>query len=93
MSDVSQPDISAPGAEILAADSPNASITQLEEDKRRVKYYMLSGTSVSCPHAAGAAPYVKAVHPDWSPAAIKSSLMTTGIYIIMITEIASFCTL
>lgn len=33
---------------------------------------------MSCPHATGAAAYVKSFHPHWSPSAIKSALMTTG---------------
>lgn len=33
---------------------------------------------MSCPHATGAASYVKTFHPDWSSSVIKSALMTTG---------------
>ncbi|GJW19928.1 uncharacterized PKHD-type hydroxylase isoform X2 [Tanacetum coccineum] len=47
-------------------------------DKRSVKYNILSGTFVSCPHVAASAAYVKSFHPEWSPSAIKSALMTTG---------------
>lgn len=74
-----QPDITAPGVEILAGYSPISSPSGAPVDKRRVKYSILSGTSMACPHVAGIAAYVKTFHPDWSPSAIKSALMTTGI--------------
>ncbi|GAB2214767.1 hypothetical protein Droror1_Dr00019130 [Drosera rotundifolia] len=32
---------------------------------------------MSCPHVAGAAAYVKSLHPEWSPSAIKSAFMIT----------------
>jgi hypothetical protein len=75
-----QPDIAAPGIEILAAYSPVSPPSGNPKDKRSAKYSIMSGTSMSCPHAAGAAAYVKTFHPDWSPSAIKSALMTTGTY-------------
>ncbi|KAK2989765.1 hypothetical protein RJ640_012705 [Escallonia rubra] len=64
--------------DILAAFSPAASRSEEGLDTRPVKYSVLSGTSMSCPHAAGPAAYVKSLHPDWSASAIKSALMTTA---------------
>ncbi|KAJ0979574.1 hypothetical protein J5N97_015048 [Dioscorea zingiberensis] len=75
--DILKPDLTAPGVDIIAAWSPIASMSVDPDDKRSVPYNIISGTSMSCPHASGAAAYVKSFHPTWSPAAIKSALMTT----------------
>ena len=73
-----QPDLSAPGVNILAAWSEASTVTGKEWDTRVVPYNIMSGTSMACPHASGAAAYVKSFHPTWSPSAIKSAIMTTG---------------
>lgn len=75
-----QPDLCGPGVEILAAWPATASPSGAEEDSRRVVYNILSGTSMACPHVTAAAAYVKSFHPTWSPAALKSALITTGNY-------------
>ncbi|PSR93152.1 Cucumisin like [Actinidia chinensis var. chinensis] len=77
-SDILKPDLTAPGVDILAAWSLATTVTGDEGDTRVVPYNIISGTSMSCPHATGAAAYVKSFHPTWSPAAIKSALMTTA---------------
>uniref|UniRef100_A0A2N9J9R9 Peptidase S8/S53 domain-containing protein n=1 Tax=Fagus sylvatica TaxID=28930 RepID=A0A2N9J9R9_FAGSY len=74
----SQPVLTAPGADILAALSEASTVTGIEGDTRVVPYNIISGTSMSCPHATAAAAYIKSFHPTWSPAAVKSALMTTG---------------
>uniref|UniRef100_A0A7N0TG98 Uncharacterized protein n=1 Tax=Kalanchoe fedtschenkoi TaxID=63787 RepID=A0A7N0TG98_KALFE len=76
--DINKPDLVAPGVEILAGYSPIVSLTNHYFDNRSSKYNILSGTSMACPHVAGAAAYVKTFHPDWSPSAIKSALMTSA---------------
>ncbi|KAH7577829.1 hypothetical protein JRO89_XS01G0304900 [Xanthoceras sorbifolium] len=76
--DVIKPDVTAPGVNILAAWPPMTSPTRLKSDKRSVLFNILSGTSMSCPHVSGLAALLKSVHQDWSPAAIKSALMTTA---------------
>ncbi|XP_023544740.1 subtilisin-like protease SBT1.1 [Cucurbita pepo subsp. pepo] len=76
--DVIKPDVTAPGVNILAAWPLIASPSELESDKRRVLFNVISGTSMSCPHVSGLAALLKSAHKDWSPAAIKSALMTTA---------------
>ncbi|TXG62768.1 hypothetical protein EZV62_009762 [Acer yangbiense] len=76
--DVIKPDVTAPGVNILAAWPPTTSPTERQADSRSVLFNIVSGTSMSCPHVSGLAALLKSVHRDWSPAAIKSALMTTA---------------
>ncbi|KAM3350665.1 hypothetical protein ACQJBY_023016 [Aegilops geniculata] len=73
-----KPDVTAPGVDVIAAYSEEAPATDLPFEDRRVPYNMVSGTSMSCPHVAGIAGLIKARYPDWSPAMIKSAIMTTA---------------
>ncbi|GGM16306.1 S8 family serine peptidase [Dactylosporangium sucinum] len=68
--DLIKPDITAPGVDIVAGVSPAGHHGNLYDGE--------SGTSMSSPHIAGIAALVRAKHPDWSPAAVKSALMTTA---------------
>ncbi|KAL5099332.1 hypothetical protein RYX36_003659, partial [Vicia faba] len=76
--EILKPDITAPGVDIIAAYSEGISPTELAIDKRRVPFMTMSGTSMSCPHVAGIVGLLKTLHPDWSPSAIKSAIMTTA---------------
>ncbi|WCJ36554.1 Subtilisin-like protease SBT1.3 [Euphorbia peplus] len=76
--EILKPDFVAPGVNILAAWTGETGPSSLPTDHRRVKFNILSGTSMSCPHVSGVAALLKARHPEWSPAAVKSALMTTA---------------
>ncbi|KAL7160253.1 hypothetical protein ABFS83_01G081300 [Erythranthe nasuta] len=69
-----KPDIIGPGVSILAAWP--VSVDNYTNEK--ATFNMISGTSMSCPHLSGIAALLKSAHPDWSPAAIKSAIMTTA---------------
>ncbi|CAM0877384.1 unnamed protein product [Alopecurus aequalis] len=76
--EILKPDIIAPGVEILAAWTGEASPTELDIDTRRVTFNIISGKSMAAPQVSGIAALRKVARPKWSPAAIKSALMTTA---------------
>uniref|UniRef100_A0A453ERI6 Subtilisin-like protease n=1 Tax=Aegilops tauschii subsp. strangulata TaxID=200361 RepID=A0A453ERI6_AEGTS len=75
-----KPDLMAPGVSILAAAMPSTDKADVPDGKKPSAFAIKSGTSMACPHVAGAAAFVKSAHPGWSPSMIRSALMTTGIY-------------
>uniref|UniRef100_A0A2P2NFU3 Subtilisin-like protease n=1 Tax=Rhizophora mucronata TaxID=61149 RepID=A0A2P2NFU3_RHIMU len=76
--EILKPDVIAPGLNILAAWPDRLGPSGILSDKRRTEFNILSGTSMACPHVSGLAALLKAAHPEWSPAAIRSALMTTA---------------
>ncbi|VYS50158.1 unnamed protein product [Arabidopsis thaliana] len=62
-----KPDIAAPGSGILAAVPTGGG------------YDFMSGTSMSTPVVSGIVALLRKKRPDWSPAAIRSALVTTAL--------------
>lgn len=63
---VIKPDVIAPGQDIFAAY------------RNGIEYASIGGTSMSSPHAAGAAALLRALYPAWTDAEIHSALMMTA---------------
>ncbi|KAL2933087.1 Subtilisin-like protease SBT1.4 [Bienertia sinuspersici] len=79
--EILKPDVIAPGVNILAGWTGASAPTDLDIDPRRVKFNIISGTSMSCPHVSGLAALLRNAYPNWGPSAIKSALMTTAYYL------------
>lgn len=78
-----KPDLTAPGTDILAGTT--ADLTEAQRNAiaaggtaPSMRWDFYTGTSMATPHVAGIALLLKQEHPTWSPAAIKSALMTSA---------------
>ena len=67
-----KPDITAPGVDVLAPISGTA-LTGSEQ-----AVGLLSGTSMSSPHHAGAAALIRQAQPTWTPVEVRSALQMTA---------------
>lgn len=73
--DIIKPDITAPGTQILAGYSPTPAAAY---DIQGELFAAIQGTSMSSPIIAGVGALLSQAQPDWSPAMIRSAMMTTA---------------
>jgi subtilisin family serine protease len=72
--DIAKPDLTAPGVDILGANTPTPAETQRPGES----FQIISGTSMASPQVTGAAALLTQLAPTWSPAEMRSALMTTA---------------
>ena len=82
-SNILKPDMAAPGVGVIASVTP--ALTQAQRDALAAgtlvpgpAWASYDGTSMAAPHVTGISLLLKQAHPTWSPAAIKSALMTSA---------------
>ena len=66
-----KPDVAAPGGQILSSTSP-------ESAGNGTPFAVFDGTSMSAPHVSGAAALLLQAHPTWTPAQMRSALVSTA---------------
>ena len=78
-----KPDLAAPGVGVIASVTPG--YTQAQRNALAAgtlagtpAWASYDGTSMATPHVTGISLLLKQAHPDWSPSAIKSALMTSA---------------
>ncbi len=73
--DLIKPDVTAPGLQILAGQSPFPDAGEVPGEL----FQAIGGTSMASPHVAGIFALLKQAHPEWTAAMAKSALMTTAL--------------
>jgi subtilisin family serine protease len=68
-----KPDVVAPGVDVVSSGYAVGAFPA-----PFTGFGSASGTSMAAPHVAGASALLKQLHPDWTPAQVKSALMTTA---------------
>ncbi len=66
-----KPDLVAPGVSVLAAGA--------DANPLAIDYEQLTGTSMATPQVSGLAALLRQIHPDWSPAEIRSAMALTAV--------------
>lgn len=69
----------APGSFILGAWPPKLLAAKVGLNLSLfLNYNIESGISLACPHVTGVVALLKGKYPNWSPATIRSAIMTTA---------------
>jgi subtilisin family serine protease len=84
-----KPDVTAPGVQILAGNTPFPGDPVDGAGLPGELFQAIAGTSMSSPHVAGAAILVRAVNPGWTPGQVKSALMTTATTAVVKEDLSS----
>ena len=72
-----KPDVTAPGLQVLAGDTPVP--IDVAAGPPGQLFQSIAGTSMSSPYASGVAALVRAIHPSWTPGQVRSALMTSAL--------------
>lgn len=69
-----KPDLTSVGVNVLSSEACDATAPCGNDGD----WAFYSGTSMSSPHVAGSAAVLKDIHPNWTPAQVKSTLTNTS---------------
>ncbi|HUZ15469.1 MAG TPA: S8 family serine peptidase [Gaiellaceae bacterium] len=74
-----KPELAAPGRYMVGPIPPNSTLATTRPGAIVAPgYIQLSGTSFAAPIVSGAAAYILALHPDWTPDQVKGALMLSA---------------